>query len=62
MIKRLLQIWMLTFICLIIFSCEDDALLTPKIEEDECTEGPSYCNLSIPGDKKQFLAYNPERY
>tara|TARA_B100000579_G_scaffold55969_1_gene39721 strand:+ start:285 stop:497 length:213 start_codon:yes stop_codon:yes gene_type:complete len=61
---KLNKINLISFLLLtsfIIYSCEDDALLTPKTEE-ECLEGPSYCNLSMPGDKVQLLAYNPERF
>jgi hypothetical protein len=44
---------------LIIYSCEDDALLMPQVEE-ECVG--SYCNLSLPNDKNDLLAFNPEMY
>tara|TARA_Y100001934_G_C11582451_1_gene419451 strand:+ start:181 stop:393 length:213 start_codon:yes stop_codon:yes gene_type:complete len=60
-LKNISLILLLILTSFVIYSCEDDAILTPK-EEEECLEGPSYCNLSMPGDKMQFLAYNPERY
>ena len=40
---------------LIIYSCEDDALLMPQIEE-ECVG--SYCNLSLPNSKNDLFAFN----
>ncbi len=62
-IKKIINICILYSIIFLIYSCEDDAILTPKIRQaEECPEGPSYCNLSMPGDKIQLIAYNPERY
>ncbi len=61
MIKKLINIFILSAIVFLIYSCEDDALLTPKTDE-ECLEGPSYCNLSMPNDNIALLAHNPKKY
>jgi len=34
---------------LILIGCEDDAILYPQGDTDECQPGESYCNLSLPG-------------
>ena len=57
--KKISLILILVFMSLIIYSCEDDALLMPQIEE-ECVG--SYCNLSLPNSKNDLFAFNPEMY
>lgn len=57
--KNISLILVLISISLIIYSCEDDALLMPQIEE-ECVG--SYCNLSLPNSKNNLFAFNPEMY
>ena len=58
---KTINILLLFAVIFLAYSCEDDALLIPENEE-ECLEGPSYCNLSMPNDKIKLIAYNPERY
>ena len=60
-IKKVLNVFIGSAIIFCIYSCEDDALLTPKIQDD-CPEGPSYCNLSFPNDIGNYIAYNPKRF
>ena len=60
-IKKIVNIFTISAIAFLIYSCEDDAILTPK-QDDGCAPGDSYCNLSMPGDKIQLVAYNPDRY
>ena len=57
--KKIGLILILISMSLIIYSCEDDALLMPQIEE-ECVG--SYCNLSLPNSKSDLFAFNPEMY
>ncbi len=57
--KNISLILLFIFISLIIYSCEDDALLMPQIEE-ECVG--SYCNLSLPNENNDLFAFNPELY
>ncbi len=59
--KKVINVSILLAGLFLIYSCEDDALLTPKVEE-ECTAGPSYCSLNMPNDKGKLIAYNPERF
>ena len=61
LLKKITNMLAISTIIFLIYSCEVDALLTPQ-QEDECAPGDSYCNLSMPGDKIQLIAYNPERY
>ncbi len=61
LLKKITNILAISTIIFLIYSCEDDALLTPKVEE-ECTAGPSYCSLNMPNDKDKLIAYNPERF
>ncbi len=58
-LNSLLFALILIFMSIFIYSCEDDALLTPQIEE-ECVG--SYCNLSMPGGKKYLAYHNPELF
>jgi len=57
--KKIGLILILISMSLIIYSCEDDALLMPQVEE-ECVG--SYYNLSLPNDKNDLFAFNPEMY
>ena len=57
--KNIGLILVLIAMSLIIYSCEDDALLMPQVEE-ECVG--SYCNLSLPNSKDDLFAFNPEKY
>ena len=57
--KNISLILVLIAMSLIIYSCEDDALLMPQVEE-ECVG--SYCNLSLPNSKNDLFAFNPEIY
>ena len=57
--KKISLLLILVFMSLIIYSCEDDALLMPQIEA-ECVG--SYCNLSLPNKNNDLFAFNPEMY
>ena len=57
--RNISLILVLIAISLIIYSCEDDALLMPQIEE-ECVG--SDCNLSLPNKNNDLFAFNPEMY
>ena len=57
--KNISLILVLIAMSLIIYSCEDDVLLMPQVEE-ECVG--SYCNLSLPNSKNDLFAFNPEMY
>mgnify|MGYP000184489421 CR=1 FL=1 len=57
--KKISFISILGTMSFLIYSCEDDALLMPQVEE-ECVG--SYCNLSLPNYKDALIAYNPEMY
>ena len=57
--KKVGFIFILSDMTFLIYSCEDDALLMPQLEE-ECVG--SYCNLSLPNYKDAFFAYNPKTY
>ena len=50
--KNIGLILVLIAMSLIIYSCEDDALLMPQVEE-ECVG--SYCNLSLPNRKNDLF-------
>ena len=58
-IKKVGFIFILGAMTFLIYSCEDDALLMPQLEE-ECVG--SYCNLSLPNYKDAIFAYNPKTY
>ena len=58
-LKKISFIFILSAMSFLIYSCEDDALLMPQVEE-ECVG--SYCNLSLPNYKDALIAYNPEVY
>tara|TARA_Y100000588_G_C13854830_1_gene753556 strand:+ start:215 stop:403 length:189 start_codon:yes stop_codon:yes gene_type:complete len=58
-IKKMIAILLLLAIPILVYSCEDDALLVPQLEE-ECVG--SYCNLSMPNYNNALIAYNPEIY
>ena len=57
--KKVGFIFILSAMTFLIYSCEDDALLMPQLEE-ECVG--SYCNLSLPNYKNALFAYNPKTY
>ena len=50
----------LIFITIIFSSCEDDPVLGPQVSD--CAPGDSYCEISIPGDKKDSKVNNPETF
>ena len=58
-LKKIGFIFILSTMSFLIYSCEDDALLMPQLEE-ECVG--SYCNLSLPNYKNALFAYNPKTY
>tara|TARA_B100000945_G_scaffold312436_1_gene306983 strand:+ start:646 stop:831 length:186 start_codon:yes stop_codon:yes gene_type:complete len=58
--KKIISLTTLLFsimILIVISGCEDDALLTPKIES-ECTG--SYCSLNLPGSSINSKYENPK--
>ena len=48
------------FITIIVSSCEDDPVLGPQVSD--CAPGDSYCELTLPGDKKDSNVNNPETF
>tara|TARA_B100000945_G_C20016478_1_gene427975 strand:- start:123 stop:317 length:195 start_codon:yes stop_codon:yes gene_type:complete len=46
--KKTFSFLAITFSCIVLVSCEDDAMLDPSVEA--CTPGESYCNLSLPSN------------
>tara|TARA_X000001036_G_C19937123_1_gene504199 strand:+ start:168 stop:347 length:180 start_codon:yes stop_codon:yes gene_type:complete len=55
---KIIIITSLFFSGLLLSSCEDDPLLGPQVSD--CAPGDSYCEISLPGDKKDSEIKNPE--
>ena len=47
---KIIIVTSLFFSGLLLISCEDDPLLGPQVSD--CAPGDSYCEISLPGDKK----------
>ena len=45
---------------IVFYACEDDPLLGPQVSD--CAPGDSYCEISLPGDKKDSKINNPETF
>ena len=62
--KKLVNIliyFLVSTMIVFMISCEDDAILYPQGDSEECKPGESYCNLSLPSSS--YIAYtNPETY
>ena len=50
--KKIFSFVAIAFTCIVLVSCEDDAILSPEPESD-CTPGDSYCNLSLPSQENE---------
>jgi len=61
--KKTFSFVAISFLCMVLVSCEDDAILSPEPESD-CTPGDSYCNLSLPSldSEKDKEIKNPKVY
>tara|TARA_Y100001970_G_C13859852_1_gene663564 strand:- start:524 stop:721 length:198 start_codon:yes stop_codon:yes gene_type:complete len=61
--KKTFSFLAITLSCIVLVSCEDDAILSPEPESD-CTPGDSYCNLSLPSldSKEDKEIKNPKVY
>ncbi len=59
MLKKLL---LFSYFCslTVFYACEDDPLLGPQVSD--CAPGDSYCEISLPGDKKDSKISNPETF